>query len=152
MGVVGVIALSLLKNLGIIVYLSTVKSYRTFRAWLHKKWGKEEYLKNKRRSKRLTNAKNKRSKRLNSNQSNSLQRVGHEFERPESSSHLAIINPEINKLSQKKQKKAKRVLWHLSDNTLPSIPKPSEQVLQIIVICHIGQFIDDTCQEAKEEG
>ena len=54
--------------------------------------------------------KNKRSRKLKNNQSNSPSRINNEFKRPELSSHLAIINPEINKLNQKKQKKAKRVL------------------------------------------
>ena len=37
--ILGVVCLSLLKNIGTILYLAITKSYVTFRNWVHKKWG-----------------------------------------------------------------------------------------------------------------
>ena len=49
MGIIGIIVLSLIKNMGVIIFMSTISLYKKFRAWAHKKLGMEKHLRRQRR-------------------------------------------------------------------------------------------------------
>ena len=52
MGIISTIVISLIKNMGVIIYVSMISMYRKFRAYMHKRLGMEKYLRRQRRIER----------------------------------------------------------------------------------------------------
>ena len=43
MGIIATVVISMIKNMGVIIYISITRSYKKFRKWVHKKLGVKEY-------------------------------------------------------------------------------------------------------------
>ena len=91
-GIIGVIVLSLLKNLGVILYITITHNYRKFRAWVHKKLGGKEYLAKQRRLERRRRLQKLRQKQQSKNETSERNHKQNYSMTPNSPS---IINHEI---------------------------------------------------------
>ena len=114
MGIISIIVLSIIKNMGVIICISIISLYRKFRAWVHKKLGMEKHL---RRQRRLERKKRREKIKQEQNEKELINKIFIGRLRPEQ-----IMAPGLPSIINN-MRKVERPKPILNDTKVPEPPK-----------------------------